>query len=218
MQNVTRADDDTAFDDFHAELSRCTRQAVCGREYVLVRDLKKWLTDRAEPDGLVTQAGRLLMAAYASHTRFMPVTSTQISTGADCSLLVFSILLKLGVGHLIDQFQKLDFVDNQIPITRYTLQTELSNRTHLPNVEKLAIQFDEAQWQFCPAQFDLAVYKEHYEKRVIPICQKRPIGKGGTAEVWEISVQEHFVGREIQKMAQSSRFNDPNDNFGDVSP
>ena len=205
MLRERTTDDDVAFDDFRTELDRCTREAVCGRKYVLVKDFKKWLRDKAGPDTRITQAGRLLMAAYrnTSQPGFFPVTSEQISTGPDCSLLVFSILLELDEGHLIHQFWKNDLVDHRLPILRYPLQSELSERMHLPNAKDLAARFDEVQWRYCPAQFELDASKDHYEKKIIPICQKRLINKGGTAEVWEITVQEQFVGVKIQDMLKT---------------
>ena len=210
---------DAAFEDFRTKLGNCTRKAVCGRTYVLVDEFTKWMRDRAEPNSSITQAGRLLMAAYrdTSHPGFLPVTSEQIFTGDDCSLLVFSILLELGVGNLVNQFQANELVDKKLPIRLWTLENNLDNM-RLPNAKELAARFDEVQWRFCPARFELGSNKEYQGKRIIPICQKRLINKGGTAQVWEISVQEQFVGPKIRAMVESSRFNDPNDEFGDVSP
>jgi hypothetical protein len=87
-----------------------------------------------------------------------------------------------------------------------------------PEAEKLAIKFNEVQWQFCPAKFELEMGRDFEKDRVIPICKKEIINtKGGTATLWQLEVLEEFVGDKLRETARNSRYNNPNDRFGYVS-
>jgi hypothetical protein len=209
--------------EFQATLQDCTVPAACGRSYVRTTKLKDWLRGNVKPNSPTTQASRLLAAAY--HRRrhpSLPISSEELSSGENCCLLVFSILLELRLGQLVDRFQRQSIVDRRLPIDLRALQTELAamdlGTMKLPNVENLAEKFDNMQWRFCPARFDLRVGWDHPKNKIIPIFKKEKINdKGGTAQLWQVAVQEEFVGDKIRKAVRNSRFHDATNGFGYVS-
>lgn len=93
------------------------------------------------------------------------------------------------------------------------------------NSDQRATDFDNIQWRFCPAQFDLDMGREFWKNRILPICSRQPINltKGGTAKLWQIAVLEEFVGKELREVVKNSVY-DPKvyggqhqDNLGPVS-
>jgi hypothetical protein len=214
---------DAVIRDFQATLRDCTVPAACSRSYVRTTKLTEWLKGQVGPSSHTTQASLLLEAAYRHRKQpNPPVSSEEISSGENCCLLVFSILLKLGLGELIDRFQRVSIVDKNLPIDPEILQNRLQAMDLAPyqlaNVANLAEEFDAIQWRFCPAMFDFRVGLDHLPNRIIPIFKKEKINdKGGTAQLWQISVQEEFVSGKIRKACSNSRFHDAKDGFGWVS-
>ena len=97
--------------EFREKLEECTIKAVCHRNFVLVEKLKEWMMGRLGP---------ILDAACHCHDIFPP-SSNKISTGDGCCLLVFSILLSLDAGHLVDRFQG-RITDQKLPIDLQLLE------------------------------------------------------------------------------------------------
>jgi hypothetical protein len=211
---------DAVIRDFKATLRNCTVQAACRRSYIRTSKLTEWLKGRV---GSNSQASLLLEAAYRRREQpNPPVSSEEISSGGNCCLLVFSILLELGLGELIDRFQRLSIVDRRLPIDRQTLQTELqameTGPNQLPDAASLAEQFDSMQWRYCPAMFEFRVGLDHGHNKVIPFVKKETINnKGGTAQLWQVAVQEEFLDDKMRKAVSNSRFHDAKDGFGWVS-
>ena len=193
-------------------------QAQCGRLYVLVWQLTNWLKSK-RPETETTQANILLWAAYYRNQPkilFLPPEAHQIQAEKNCCLIIFSILLKLDLGHLVDHFQRWGQFDVHLPINRSLLQQKFKNIS-VSNAPKLAMRFDEMQWRFCPAILELGMSREFGGDRVMPICGKEEINtKGGTAKLWQIKVQEEFVGPKLRNAALSAKFSD--EKFGNVSP
>jgi hypothetical protein len=70
-----------------------------------------------------------------------------------------------------------------------------------------AFQFFDLQHRFKPARFDWQMKGVWDSNTVIPICQKLPIKKGGTAQIYQIDVPEEFVGEKLRSVCAGSRFN-----------
>ena len=191
-------------------------QATCGRSYVLVAKLTKWLRSKV---GYTIRASRLLQAAYRDRAKpGLPITAEQLIPGEHyCCLIVFSILLKIGAGQLVHTFQRAEIVDGALPIDLRSLKIKLA-AVDSNIAEELISKFDEMQWRFCAVKFDLDISRDYVKNRIIPICRKERINsKGGTAQLWQIEVQEEFVGHKLREVALSSRYDDPKDDFGYVS-
>jgi hypothetical protein len=209
-----------AFQDFERTLSGFTVKPTYkgGRPYVLAQSLVDWLRSRWAGH-MVTQADRLHKAAYyITGGLFEPISAEQLSSEQNGCLLVFSILLVLHKGALIDRFQRRGIVDSQIPMPLERLEMvirgmELDNA----DFQNLASCFYEKQWLFCP----IIIFRDmdrYYEKEAItPICSKQKINdKGGIAAgVYLIEVQEQFVAPNLKMGAV--RYEDKHDSFGQVS-
>lgn len=191
-------------EQFISKLNEYTRKAVCGRDFILVDRLQEWL--RSPVGGEGTYADRLLhRVAYSNrHKPGPPITSDKFKPGDDCCLLVFSILQKLGRGHLIDVFSRKKKIDKLLPISREDLNAIENDGRH----PGLSSEFFDLQHCFRPASFDLHDSNDWGEDKVIPIYRKIPIKSGGTAKLWQIDVPEEYVGHALRDIASGSRFNE----------
>ncbi|KAL8772818.1 MAG: hypothetical protein Q9209_002163 [Squamulea sp. 1 TL-2023] len=205
MAGKQLSDHEISLRELKAKIGACTMEAVCGRSYVLVAELTQWLRSRIHSDKSTTQVGRLLMTAYPD--QILPSSTEQLWEKDNCSLLVFCILLLIGKGHLIDDFRRHDILDKHLPIPHQQLRTKLQD-FRIPDAIRLAADFDEKQWPFCPAKFDLHSGQEYNEHKILPICKKVKINeKGGTAQLWQIEVKEEFVGHRLKEAVAFSRYN-----------
>ena len=194
--------------DFKDKVSACTQTAICGRPYILVNELTQWLRSPITcPSGKHTnQAGRLLVATYGD--RVAPSSTLKLGETDSCCLLVFCILLLIGKGDLIEVFQRFDILDQHLPIPLQQLREKLKPCLTIQDYWKLAAAFDQKQWAFCPAKFELHRAREYTEHRILPICRKEKINaKGGTARLWMIDVKEEFVGHALKQAVAFSRYN-----------
>ncbi|KAL8784971.1 MAG: hypothetical protein Q9213_003632 [Squamulea squamosa] len=205
MAGSRLSDHEVSLRELNAKVEACTMKAVCGRSYVLVAELTQWLRSRIHSDKSTTQVGRLLMTAYRD--QIVPSSTEQLSEKDNCSLLVFCILLLIGKGHLIEQFRRHNILDKHLPIPHQQLRTKLQD-ARIPDAIHLAASFDEKQWPFCPAKFDLHSGQEYNEHKILPICKKVKINeKGGTAQLWQIEIKEEFVGDRLKEAVAFSRYN-----------
>jgi hypothetical protein len=196
-----------ALAEFAAKAQEFNKTAVDGRSYVLVEELQKWMreTSLAQLDNkFVTNTDLLAHAAYFGRRDFPPIVPSQISDpGADCCVIVFSILLDLELGHLIDLFSKKTIVDCRLPQDLSSLKKKLKG---LQNGEQVAERFNGRQWKFCPAIFSLNMEREYFENQIIPICRKTHLNSGGTAHVWQIVVQAEFVDKKLRNLLDEDAF------------
>jgi hypothetical protein len=200
-----------AIEDFKRKLKECTFQAQCGRHFVQTTKLSSWMRNTVVVGGLPkTHTQRLVEYAYHKSHDWAPISHAKISRqGSDCCVLVFCILLDLGKGELIDTFAKKNLVDQQLPISLADLEEQLKS---LDGGSELAKRFNQRQWRFNPARFGLDMEKEWTEHKIIPICRKEHLNEGGTAHVWQISVQEEFVEDDLKRYLQgdeSACYEDP---------
>ena len=201
------ASSEIILNEFRAGLEGYTRQAVCGRYFVLVDSLQKWLRSPAEGGVTYTYADRLLHGvAYRDRDLpGTPMSPTKLEAGYDCCLLVFCILLKLGRGNLIYLFSRKGKVDGLLPLSLDDLQ-EIYRNSKIDD-EKFVSQFWDLQYRFRPAKFDLYGRTEWKENTVIPIYRKNLIRERAIASLWQVDVPEEFVGERLKDAASCSRFN-----------
>jgi hypothetical protein len=196
--------------DFSAMLKTCEMTAICGRTFLRVEKLKDWLDKNAET---------LLWAVYMPEDHInLPISPRQVRRSDTYALLVFSILLELGHGNLIDTFHHVHLVD-RLPIDLATLESRLK-RSKLSEADalNLADNFDQIQWRYCPPKFRLEHREDYRPTEIVPIFKKEAINtKGGTATVWQIVVLEEFVEKDLRDAVPTSKFNTTDDHYGWVS-
>lgn len=207
MSQPTSATHVASIAQFKQKLGTLTKTAACGREFVLVQELMDWLGEPGVP-----RIAPLLHDAYKCDHNWAPIRPDRISE-SEQTLLVFCILLDLGYGYLIDKFLEKDMklsveTDMEAHITEH-LQSEGIEYDQAAEIGK---RFEEARWRFCPAQFEFGVSHNYGKKRILPFLKRVPIdegeGKGGTANLWNISVPEEFVGCKLRRKVPSSKFRD----------
>ena len=193
--------------EFEGKLKEYTRTAACGRRFVHVEKLLYWLRSSVEPpvEPPASHADRLLHVAYSERPLpGLPIALEKFHPGDDCCLLVFCILHMIDCENKIDVFVRRRKIDKLLPLRWDSVQDIF----RAAGVEKqdLPSKFYELQYLFCPAKFEMHGDDDWGEEVVIPICIKNSIKKGGTAELWQISVPEEFVGPSLRNIASGSRF------------
>jgi hypothetical protein len=208
-----------ALADFAAKVHELTQSAVDGRKYVLVETLRSWMRHTSPTkldDKFVTNTDLLSHAAYFGKRDFRPIESSRISDrGNDCCIIVFSILLDLGLGYLIDSFSRKGIIDRRLPEDLSSLKEKLRD---LEDGVQIAELFNDRQWKFCPATFSQHMENDFFKDVIIPICRQSEPNSGGTAKVRQIVVQEQFVGESLRNLLKddpSTSYDDQN--FGPVS-
>ena len=207
MTELRAATHNATLREFKDVLRDCTVEALCGRSCIRVAKLTRWLESDAQPG--VSRVEILLDYAYRKSTSpTPPLRSDDVCKGEDSCALVFSILLELDQGELIDLFENRGLCDKRLPIPLSDLK-DLKDHGF-----SYAEEFNRKQWAFCPAYFDY--HSRNYHKdRIIPICKREEISdKGGTARLWQIAVQEEFVKQSLREKVPNSKFSD--DRFGCV--
>jgi hypothetical protein len=192
----------------------CSECTGCGRPYIQVEKLRNWLKEKCPKDTDQTWADMCLDVANQGHHAGSLSLSDINAAGREC-LLVFSILCKIGAPYLIQDFQRWGLTDTKLPITLLDLENELKSGS-IDNATHLAKKFDESQWAFCPPRFDWSSTFACKKPTILPICRRGILSnKGGTALLWQIAVQEEFVGSSLREKSAKSKFTDTE--FGIVS-
>jgi hypothetical protein len=174
----------TIYDDFMRQLGDCTVTPAWdgGRHFIQVGRFTQWM--RSRPAGsTVTNTALLLNAVYPA--RILPIAAQTISEpGDDCCVLVFSILLEIGLGGIINEVQK-SLVDHQLPAPLDKLKEVFRPISHDAYLNH-ADWFNNAQWKFRPMKFRWDMEKVFPEEHIIPICRKKEIGSGAQGVVWAV--------------------------------
>jgi hypothetical protein len=190
--------------EFMQKLEELKVTAVCKRQYIQVQKLKRWMIE-----GQPKNVDRLLSACCKRNS--FSLASARIIEGPRMCLLVFSILLELGHGALIEDLRSDEVNDNRLPIPL----TVLARRPVFRQYPALLTPFEKAQWKYCPLAFELNEPQCLTADHIVPICFKEQISEGGTARVYEITVQEEFVTKALAEAVPRSRFIDRD--YGPVS-
>ncbi|KAF2114185.1 kinase-like domain-containing protein [Lophiotrema nucula] len=176
--------------------------AVCdgGRPYIRTDPLIEWMR-ATEPRHGSSNADRLLLEAYnvKGWSSFLPISTSKICDGGhDRCAIVFSILLEIGLAHMIHDVQKRGIIDQFVPMSLADLKSKFSD-IDPSNGIRLAELFDRAQWKFRPVMMTWDMDREYQEQHYLPFCRKTEIGKGGQARVFQIAVQEDYVDNDLRK-------------------
>lgn len=214
LVNIKRPIGRPIFQEFMKLLEESTLVNAGEKQYILGKRLQQLLLQK--PDGDTSRLDLLLDSIYLESIT-LPIKSENISSGSQKSLLVFSILLELGHGHLIDQFQRYYLTDTRLPFDIQELSRALS-KMRAKDADKLAQDFSKRQWAYCPMIYEYGVSLTCLPQTVFPIHHMRRINdKGGTAKLWQIEVLEEFVGPKLREVASLASYLGSSDNLGLVS-
>jgi hypothetical protein len=169
---------------FEGKLERdWKRKTACGAGYIDVRKLTRWMEMR-EPDQQTPNVGRLLHELNR-YERIDATSQTILDReSGDRCLLVFSILLGLGKGNLIDMFASTRITDSALDHlypkhpTYAELLAELRRRG-VAEAEKIIEDFETAKWSYCPAMIKLYKSAGNQGGKVLPFVRKEPITEKG---------------------------------------
>ncbi|KAI1386093.1 uncharacterized protein F4822DRAFT_305220 [Hypoxylon trugodes] len=189
--------------------------AYCGREYYCTNNMVEWMLhmDAEKP---TTNAGLLLTEVYESlPSRPHRHESSQISHGERRCLIVFAILLELGYGHLIEAFQRYGIVDSKLPDRgKFDVHFPIKYFKNGGATESNQFWecFQERVWQYYPCALEFRMRATFLDSRyIMPFCKRQPINdKGGTAQVWEVAVQESLVPPKLAEAVKRSKYLDSN--------
>ncbi|KAF7505103.1 hypothetical protein GJ744_001243 [Endocarpon pusillum] len=232
MSSLPNLDHDAIVRDFQSQLKSCTQKeacprkencmqkGACGRDYIRFAKLSEWLQSTTATSPHVNQVDRLLEAAYREQNApALPISRSQICDENRCCLRVFCILLKMNAGHLVHLLRRRNIVDSKLPIDLFSLHNSFDQLKEdsfriwgSTEAKTLADLFNEYQWAFCPVKFDLLQDEDYDKNHVIPIYHKEIINdKGLTASLWQIVVQEEFVGPSLREQTSHLKCPDPED-------
>lgn len=178
-----------------------------------VKQLKQWLRSTLDQEG-TTNLHLILDYLFSRHWSLRDLFSKDDNMRID---IVLCILLTIDQGKMVTQFQNNQLVDKYLPINYHYLREMLG--------ERLAEDFNNAQWKFVPASFDIRSLKIK-SQQVLPIHQKesvlkdrrgKPYQKGGTAELFTIEVLEDFVSEKLKSAIQRPPYSSEQDDLGLVS-
>jgi hypothetical protein len=210
--------------DTHEEFRRRLKhewkqEAVCKKYYILTSELKKWMNEKR---GSATNCAKLLQAEFQNHTRsyHQPLQASQVCSDTECCCLVFSILLDIGCGNLLDLFHAAKIFDHHLPSADYyypDLRERLAeaNISH-PDINKIISDFDYNKRPYCLAELKPRSDSFHHGKWILPVCRKKRINnKGGTAAIWQILVKSEVLPEELKDTVPDAVIDDLE--FGRVS-
>jgi hypothetical protein len=191
---------------------------VSGENYVLVEKLTTWLKSEVRPGSGITQIGRVLTTVYNDKDQLsLRLIVERALRTDDHYLVVFTILFKLSSAKLIDRFCSADFRDSEFPVSLPTLQHRFK-AMDLPKADEFTVAFKQIQWAFYALKFELHESSKYTNKTVVPICKKELLNsRGGVARVWQIAIQEEFVGLALKDEVIMDGFDNKTDGHGPVS-
>ncbi|KAL8716475.1 MAG: hypothetical protein Q9225_006202 [Loekoesia sp. 1 TL-2023] len=201
-QSLPRSDIDSIIHEFASVVREYTMQNVYGKRFILIPFLRQWLLAKGSP--FASRLDLLLDSVYSEMT-IVPIEADAISSGSQECLLVFSMLVELGHGYLIDRFQKYGLTDSRLPFDLKQVKDYLI-RMAWPNADELAQVFWKTQWAYLPMRFEYGFSCVCPPQNVIPIQRRQRVNdKGAIAELWQVEVPEAFVGHKLRQMSSNAR-------------
>ena len=191
---------------------------TCLRRIVHVDAMKQWWLRKPDPASDQSNLLRVLDEIPSGDYPRLLLNPQKLFMGKPTSLVVFSLLLKLDRGQLIDCFYDSGIFDNDLTFAHHkSLRENLRRIIPYPEVDAVLQDFNEQKWQFCPLALSLNMSRSLHDTRFIPpFCHKIKMGdNGGTASVYCIAVQKDLISDTRLCIAiEDSLYEDPD--FGPV--
>jgi hypothetical protein len=193
-----------------------TRSAISGK-YKDTFKILEWM--KTEEFGeKASNADRLLREVFNRSQARVFIPNIDFDTVDRC-YLVFSILLEIGHGDLIDYFRELIKTDQTLDSAHFQykyLEKDLIS-AKVGNAKDIIDRFDNVRWSYLPPKFKLGFDGRFHDRRqILPFCKREPITeKGGTAQLWQVAIEEDHVQQDLRYPIERSKFKD--ETFGWVS-
>jgi hypothetical protein len=192
---------------------------TCLRQIIHVDALNAWWRRTLSQEHGTTNLHRLVQELQLGPHRKFPLEVNTLFTGEYQCLRVFSLLLKQGLGYLVDRFyqsQMSDIVlhhDGNYEQLRDNLYDTIPSMNTVQNIIK---EFHREKWSFCPLELQLHMDRPLEGTKIIaPFCHKIKIKDGGTASVYLVTVQKDLIRDErLRAVLQNSLYDDTA--FGEV--
>jgi len=184
-----------------------------GKVYVRVEELKAWMSTPGFMRELLRQ-GWYRRNSQQNDPRNFATDTTEHDVGG--LFIVIAILFATDhpdAGRCIEHFKTHGLTDVKLPIPKDHITTLYQHKnvrrlfSDKTELERLASEFVDKQWAFCPIRLCLRMHPTLEEKRVVPICRKKAIKAGGSGKVWRIDVQEEFVDESLRVEVASEPLN-----------
>lgn len=184
--------------------------------------------DEKEDQRLQCNAERLINAIEL--TKPPPFGRKSVLQGDDRSILVLGYLLSKSQEELLYLFCNAGINDNTLAnITSASYEKLKENlkvysRYNSFQIEMIIDQFKRSKWAFCPAEFhefrcdpSKPLKEQQFSMaRRLPFVDLAEINhKGGTACVIKVSIQEHFLSKEMGKCLKQTAYH--HERYGKVS-
>ena len=194
----------TTLKEFEDVVQKSTEKAECGRNFIRVEKLMEWLKSPSIEPNPRTQIYRLAFAAYRETLVIRPPIEESILLN-DCPL-TFCILVELGHGHLVHEFQRYHLIDRNLEtMDSSALRSKIERDmtfydTHSEfELSGVAERFDKLRWKYFAPKFELRRGEKFPKDCILPIVQKQAIKNGGTAKLHRIEILEEFVGTSLRE-------------------
>ncbi|OAG42928.1 hypothetical protein AYO21_02879 [Fonsecaea monophora] len=189
--------------EFQANLRACWKQETfCGRYYIKTSQLQEWMASVGEGQK-ATNLKRLLTEVWRSrHDATFPPTAEKVSR----AVIVFSVLLDIGYGHLVDLFCRAEITDARLSAEHNYkhLKRHLGN-ANVPEPDAVVDAFEERRWFFCPVLLKRHMQGDFGRGCVFPYYKRQPVnGKGGTAEVFQVLVPAECIAEDLKQFLRAS--------------
>jgi hypothetical protein len=192
-------------DRFKVKLaSSWTRIAACGNKYKDTVKILEWM-NTVEVGNKASNAALLLKEVFDHSSRVMP----PLTISHD--LLVFSALVEIDRGDLVKVFQE-QINDTTLWQADYYFSNVRDGlkRGFIKDSDLVIKQFDAVRWSYCPPTFSLGIHKNFYGgKWILPFCRRKEITeKGGTAQLWQVAIQQEHVQEDLRSAIERSKYMD----------
>jgi hypothetical protein len=187
----------------------------CRIEYFRTNEIIHWMQRRDTNESTSNASALLAEVQKNDNERVHRIRSTEITE----YLIVFAILLDLGYGQYISVFVRSGIKDERldnIPPSYIEALREDLDRRNVQDAPLVVEEFQHRLFLYRPSPFysiESTAHRFHDSKHgrwIMPFCRRARINtKGGTAEVWQVSIREFLVPDSLKSKIRLAEYEDP---------